>query len=213
MSSHAVLALPRVEAPGLDQAFLRQEQWHVLPAHRLVRIENGDMASLPTDLRMAWSDRGVHICFQCVDPFPLSRDFLNTLELEDEEAVAVFLDPSGARNEYLTLFVSPYGQIAEARVENRLHHALRAEADTGWSCPGVRARCWSAPGVWSVELLIPFTGITPAIDPPTPGDRWTGNCYRLEHLPLQEISAWQPTYTDPPDLHASDCFGILEFLA
>ncbi len=72
-------------------------------------------------------------------------------------------------------------------------------------------RSWCRHTEWAVEMLIPFDGITPAIKPPHVGDRWVGNFYRIERLPVMEITAWQPTFTSPPDLHASSCFGILEF--
>lgn len=211
MPDTAVLVIPQVEAPGLDQAFLPQRQWEDISPSHLVRAEDGDVAALPTLMRIAWSARGIHLCFQCTDPLPLSRDFFEDGPIEDEEVVGAFLDPVGERNEYMAILASPYGRVTDARIENPMHHALESEVDESWSCPGIRVRSWSTQQEWMVEMLIPFTGITPVLDTPRPGDRWTGNFYRIERQPLLEISAWQPVLSTPPDLHASDRFGILEF--
>lgn len=211
MASPSVLVLPKVQAPALDEAFLPLDYWMTLPAIGLVRAEDGDPADLPTQVRAAWSARGVHLLFICTDSVPLSRDFAHDELIEEEEVVGVFLDPSGERSAYMTIFVSPYGRTSDARIENPLQHAIASEVDDTWDCPGLRVRSWSEQNQWAVELLIPFTGITPAIKPPHVGDRWVGNFIRIERLPVMEITAWQPSYSSPPDLHASACFGILEF--
>ncbi|HEY3377606.1 MAG TPA: carbohydrate-binding family 9-like protein [Armatimonadota bacterium] len=211
MAIHTVMVLPHVAAPGLDQAFLSHAQWQGIPSCSLVRAEDGGAVTLATSLRVAWSARGVHVCFCCTDPSPLSRDFAVEASSDMEEAVGVFLDPIGDRSQYMAIMATPYGGVADARIENPWHHSLRHETDETWDCPGVRLRSWSQHAEWSLELLIPFNGITPAIDAVRPGDRWTGNFFRIAPQPPSEISAWQPCYTSPPDLHASDHFGILEF--
>jgi hypothetical protein len=111
----------------------------------------------------------------------------------------------------MALLVSPYARVSDARVENPHHRGIDSEIDESWTCAGVRVRAWSSKVQWVIELLIPFAGITPAIDTPSPGDRWTGNFYRIERHPFTEISAWQPILHTPVDLHASDRFGILVF--
>ncbi len=211
MSSQVVLVLPKVAAPQLAEAFLAQERWQNVPSIPLVRVEDGDLAALPTDVRIAWSERGVHILFRCTDPLPYSVGRAGEIEGEEDEVVGVFLDPSGERNQYMAVLVNPCGRALDARVENPLHHALASEIDLTWDCPGLRVRSWSRHNEWGVEILIPFDGITPAIKPPRIGTRWVGNFYRIERLPVMEITAWQPSFTSPPDLHASSCFGILEF--
>ncbi len=211
MTEQAVLILPRVKAPGRDEAFLSTARWQALPARRLLRVDDGEAAALPTELRAAWSTRGIHVHFLCQDPIPLSRDFARDAPVEEDEAVGVFLDPQGERCEYMAILVTPYGRVADARIENPLHHGLLNEVDRTWHCSGVRVRARGGKGQWQVELLIPFTGITPAIDIPVAGNRWTGNFYRIKRQPLVEISAWQPSLHTPPDLHDSEHFGIVEF--
>ena len=202
MTSKTRMTLPRVEAPGLDEAFLDPEIWEMQPAVFLADAATGNAPRWQTLLRAAWSCRGLHLVFHCA----------NTGSQNDTgDQVGVFLDPDGERSRYMTLFVNPFGQVSGARVENPLHHELQHETDAGWSCPGLRVRCWSDESSWSAELLIPFDGITPAIDPPSPEDHWTANFYRLTSYPTPAIDAWQPLHSSPPDLHKTDCFGILEF--
>ena len=211
MIAPAVLVLPKVKAPGTDRAFLAPAQWQTTATIHLVRAEDGDVAGLPTEVRLAWSERGLHLHFRCTDPLPLSRDFARDAPIDEEEVVGVFLDPIGERNEYMAILASPYGRVADARIENPHHHAIGASVDDSWDCTGVRVRSWAYKHEWVVEMLIPFTGITPALVPPRPGDRWTGNFYRIERQPIAEVSAWQPTFQSPVDLHTSESFGILEF--
>lgn len=211
MGSDGVLRLLKVDAPHLDAAFLPQDQWETLPSVLLVRATDGAPAIISTFLRVAWSARGLHIRFVNHAPPAGYHEGQWDDEAHMDEAVGVFLDPRGDRSEYMAIFVNPYGRVVPARIENPLHRALDRETDMSWDCPGLRTRSWSRRDHWSVELLIPFDGMTPSIHPPTPGDRWTGNFYRLARFPTPTVSAWQPTHTDPVDLHASACFGILEF--
>jgi len=211
VAGRSVLVIPKVKAPGLDEAFLTPAAWHAVPAVRLVRSEDGDLAALATEVRVAWSVRGLHCCYYCTDPDPLSYDFARDAAIDEAEVVGVFLDPRGDRSQYVAILASPHGRVADSRIENPLHHGLLFETDATWDCAGVRVRSWSHTGLWTVEMLIPFDGLTPAIDPPAPGDRWTGNFYRIERQPFAEITAWQPCHCQPVDLHDTEHFGIIEF--
>ncbi|HEX2948528.1 MAG TPA: hypothetical protein VHV83_02990, partial [Armatimonadota bacterium] len=173
--SQSVLALPKVDAPTLDEPFLSAAVWQNIPAVDLVRADTGEPSSLPTHLHAAWSQQGIHLRFTCVDSMPLGRDYLNETPIEGEDMVGVFLDPTGERNEYMALFVTPYGQIIDSRVENPLHNALHLETDASWDYTGVRVRTASTQHDWTVEIFLPFNGITPALPSPTPDDRWVAN--------------------------------------
>ncbi len=136
MSSQAVLMVPKIIAPDLDEAFLPLERWLALPSVRLVRAEDGDLAALSTEVRIAWSLRGFHCIFVCCDPLPLCVEISPEVPAEDEEAVGVFLDPSGERSQYMAILASPTGHVLDARVENPLHHTLESEVDLQLGLPG-----------------------------------------------------------------------------
>jgi len=211
MPSQHVLVMPKVHAPDLDEAFLSPERWQAIPSIPLVRAEDGEPATLPTDVQAAWSARGVHILFCCTDPVPFSGDTARQAHITGKEMVAVLLDPVGNRTQYMAIFADPSGRVEDLRIEEPLRHRIGSEMDPSWDCPGLRVRSWSQQARWAVEMCIPFDGITPVIAPPNPGDRWTGNFYRIERIPVREITAWRPTFASPPDLYASGCFGVLEF--
>ncbi|MHB9132612.1 MAG: carbohydrate-binding family 9-like protein [Armatimonadota bacterium] len=211
MVSHSVLVLPKVTAPDMEQAFWETEHWESLPAFLLVRAADGTTPAHPTAVQAAWSDRGIHVFFTCTDPLPIPGDNAGEAPDEEGEAVGVFLDPIGEREQYVAILVSPYGRVYDARIENPLHRRVDSEIDESWDCSGIRVQSRGGADQWTVEMLIPFSGLTPALDPPKVGDRWTGNFYRIIRQPREEISAWQPTCQLPVDVHNSDAFGILEF--
>jgi hypothetical protein len=56
------------------------------------------------------------------------------------------------------------------------------------------------------------SGGEPAPPASPPPRRWRANFYRIERPRggRPELSCWSPTFTDPPDFHRPERFGVLE---
>lgn len=211
MTGQTVLVMPRVEAPRLDAPWLSDVAWQRQPSLALVRAEDGEPAIFATEVRLAWSARGLHLRYACIDTLPVARQQTSNTLTAGREGIGALLDPHGERSSYLMIFVTPDGHTTDARVENPLHRGEGSEIDETWECTGRYVRCCGERCRWVAELFLPFSGLTPVMASPNPGDRWAANFYRVECHPLAETSAWQPVFTTPPDLHASDYFGVIEF--
>lgn len=209
MSTETVLVIPRVTAPEGDHAFLPDALWAQAALTRLVRADDGRPAALQAEVRVAWSARGLHALFICTDEHPLDGAFTDGPEYA--EVVGMLLDPHGDGSHYLTVLVTPFGHVADARVVNPRHCSQGSRVDEETPCSGVRVRSWSRHQQWLVELAIPFSGLTATAQPPCNGERWAANFFRTDPRQLGEVDAWQPTYASPVDIHASDAFGVIEF--
>jgi hypothetical protein len=143
-----------------------------------------------------------------------------------------------APRRYWELEVSPLGVLFAARVDNPTGGRAGLVADTSWACPGVEWQAARmADGArqdWWAALAIPWRAMD--VQPPTPVGgpppgapvagarspsegpaltvhrRWRANFYRIERPRdgRPELSCWSPTFTEPPDFHRPDRFGVLE---
>ncbi|MBV8202770.1 MAG: carbohydrate-binding family 9-like protein [Acidobacteria bacterium] len=195
---------------------------------RFVLADGSAAAAQPTVVRVACDPRALYVRFECAD-----RDAWGTYRhrndpIYQEEAVEVFLAPGeAAPRRYWEIEVSPLGVLFAARVDNPTGRRSDLVADTTWECRGIE---WQAGPAgtsqdWWAELAIPWAAMAggagsgsepapPGAEPPgsEPPRRWRANFYRIERPRggRPELSCWSPTFTDPPDFHRPERFGILE---
>jgi hypothetical protein len=188
-------------------------------------------AEQATMVRVGWDARALYVRFDCAD-----RDAWGTWRQRNdpiylEEAVEVFLAPlaplaptpagEAAPLRYWELEVSPLGVLFAARVDHPTGRRADLVADTSWECRGLewQARPTGASQDWWAALAIPWLaldlhGQRPGGRPPAgpPPRRWRANFYRIERPRggKPEFSCWSPTFTEPPDFHRPDRFGVLE---
>jgi hypothetical protein len=140
-----------------------------------------------------------------------------------------------APHRYWELEVSPPGVLFAARIENPNGGRAGLVADTSWECPGLEwqagpraatpesgppqaesagRRLTGACQDWWAALAIPWRALDEHVQPPggPPPRRWRANFYRIERPRggRPEFSCWSPTFTEPPDFHRPDRFGVLE---
>ena len=194
-----------------------------------VLADGSAAAEQPTGVRVARDRRALYVRFDCAD-----RDAWGTWRRRNdpiylEEAVEVFLAPgTAAPRRYWELEVSPLGVLFAARIENPTGRRAGLVADTGWECPGLEWQAGPAgPAAagerrgggqdWWAALAIPWDAL--AGGPGAPGGPsrppprlWRANFYRIERPRggRPELSCWSPTWTEPPDFHRPERFGVLE---
>jgi hypothetical protein len=145
--------------------------------------------SAKTTFSAVWSDAGLFLRFDAVDPQPWHTMTRRDDHLWDEEVVEIFLDPGRAGRDYAELEMSPANVVADVRMvqpwpdkqmdldfdlaglETRVHPLRDASGKTtGWTA--VAFIPWSAfrslPSAKGVSL------------PPRPDDRWRFNLFRIE---------------------------------
>ena len=202
-----------------------------------VLADGSGAASQATAVRIASGRRAFYVRFECADRDAWGTYRHRNDPIYREEAVEVFLAPGEAPpRHYWELEVSPLGVLFAARIEHPTGRRADMVADTSWECPGLEWRAGPAgtgrdepsgecrmgtlpvrwPDVlperpasqdWWAELAIPWA----ALGGRTAG-RWRANFYRIERPRggEAELSCWSPTYTDPPDFHRPERFGVLE---
>lgn len=179
-------------------------------------------ASRATFASLCWDDCCLYVAFKCDDP-----DVWGTLTKRDdpvftEEVVEVFLDPDCDFRRYYEINVSPRNVIFDAHISNSTGRAPdKVACPAEWNCRGLRTavkvngtlddRTDTDVG-WTVEMGIPFESLDEARKrPPSPGDIWRVNLYRIDLTPTPEYSCWSPTLQCPPNFHVPSRFGKLVF--
>lgn len=185
----------------------------ITPLPPLVRATDGGPAEQPTTVRVAWTDAGLHVRFECADRHAWGTMTRRDDPIYQEEAVEVFLAPGGADPvDYLEFEVSPHGVLWDGRVHNPTSRRTDMVSDPGYDCPGIR---WAAGRLdarqdWWAGLFLPWEGIVPGTA--APPAVWRANFYRIERPAGEppEFTAWSPTLVEPADFHKPSRFGLLE---
>ncbi len=153
-------------------------------------------AAEQTTARVAWDDTALYLAFECLEPNPskiLAAGAEPDAMLWRDDAIEVFLDPSGARTGYYQVIANTKGAIYDEK-----------DGNTSWSS-GATVRAAVGSDRWTLEMRVPFA---PMGASPRSGDRWTANfCRDHQHEPL-EFSSWSCTYGGFPN---PGRFGTLRF--
>lgn len=205
----------RATAPIKVDGKLDEQAWARTPSVGSF-VRNRDGASVPnkTEARILYDDKFLYISFRSADENIWATMKRRDEHLWDEEVVEVFLQADPRQPSYIELEVNPLGTMLDIylldirkplRYESwnseHLQWAVQVEGtvdgrggDRGWTC----------------EIALPMEDIVTAPHiPPTIGDRWRLNLYRVEKLPAELGLAWSPTLKG--DFHVPSMFGEIVF--
>jgi hypothetical protein len=209
---------PKTATPPTIDGKLDDAQWRAAPEVTLTTSFDGKEAQRKTRLRVLWDADNLYVAFDCDDP-----DVWGTLKNKDdpiynEEVVEVFLDADGDGATYNELQVSPHNVNFDASFVARrsdLPAAMKWESGmkTAVSVRGTLDQSDDVDQGWSAEMQIPLKNLNsvPKL-PPTKGDVWRFNAYRLEHFEHAksiEGQSFSPLFVG--DFHALPRFGRLVF--
>ena len=188
---------PRVaQAPAVD-GNLDDPAWQVAGALSPFVLHGAPAApKQQTDIRLCRDDQNLYVAITCHGPTGAlaaahtGRDG----DLWMDDAVELFLDPDGRREEYFHLVVNAAG----ARYD-----AVRAGGalDKGWNGEW-EARVARQPDAWRVEMAIPFAALRAR-----PVGAWSANFARAD-AGAGEASVWACTHGG---FHTPARFGELRF--
>jgi hypothetical protein len=210
-------AVRTATAPTIDGK-LDDEVWKKAQAAQLVMSFDGKPTTVRTTARVAWDDKNLYVAFDCED-----KDVWGSLRNKDdaiynEDVAEIFLDADGDGRTYNELQVSPHNVNFDASFVARrsdLPTAMKWESGmkTAVQVRGTLDDDSDKDDGWSAEMQIPLAQLmgVPKL-PPSPGDKWRFNLYRLEHHVRRkdiEGQAFSPLFVG--DFHALPRFGWLVF--
>lgn len=206
-------ALPRMECVRREfgdlTADVNAPPWRELAPVILSDAVTGASPQQGTEVRTAWSSREWRVLFHATDADAWATLTERDAPLFEEETVEVFFDPAGDLRSYFEIEVNPLGTVLDI-VFRRNRSGYKGE--WSWNCEGLATRVRRDPGVWTVELAVPFAAVTNA--PPEPGAEWRVNFCRIDRpsrdgsIP-RELSAWSPP--GRANFHTQERFGAVVF--
>jgi hypothetical protein len=207
---------------------LDEAAWKTAPTTGLfVNTMTGAAADIKTEAKMLWDDQNLYIAFENVD-----TDVWTSLNKRDdklwtEEAVEVMLDADGNGKTYIELQVAPNGNLFDTYLPEyrkyedtidpkRKLYDWNSKTKVGVKVDGTLNKHDDQDKGWTVELAIPLSdanglAATGAKVPPSLGDTWRLNMYRMDKPQGKDQTAagWSAPMTG--DFHVLNRFGQIVF--
>lgn len=204
-----VIRAARVDSDPELTGDLNQPAWKRATPVRL-EYQSRDYSARPdvsTAVRVLWSDRFLHIGFECpytaLTTFEPPQTKGERIGLWDRDVVEAFIGSDATQpNHYTEFEVAPTNE--------KLDLILRLpDRDFQWSSGFESAvKVDSTAKVWTSQWRIPLQALSKT--KPVAGSSWRINFYRADYA-NKAFLAWSPTLQG--GFHAPDQFGILQFAA
>jgi carbonic anhydrase/acetyltransferase-like protein (isoleucine patch superfamily) len=210
----------RASGPIVVDGSLDEAAWSRAEAVHLLLAGDGEAPRLTTEVRLCWDDRYLYAAFSCKDTDIWGSYTQRDEPLYDEEVVELFLSPTNDLRHYFEFELSPRNTLFDAKVFSPEGDRRSMLLDVEWNAEGMQTAVRVAGTLdtrtdvdlgWIAEIAIPFADLGLA-GPPSPGDTWRANFYRIERGEVEEFSAWSPTLKVPADFHVPARFGTLQFV-
>lgn len=171
-------------------------------------------AAFRTSFRALWTCDGIYLRFDVNDPSPWHTMVERDDPLWDEEVVEIFLDLDGSGTHYAEVELSPANVLCDVHM---VQGSPDKKMDLAWDLAGLSSRVITREAGWSGLLYLPFEGLASLPSarnislPPSAGDAWRFNVYRIERpggasAPNRDVvfAAYSPT--GDPSFHVPDSF-------
>ncbi len=192
--------------------------WAALAWHDLTRVGSGT-AAYATRFKAAYSPLGLYCLFDCEDRRLTCSGLPDNGDLYTEDVIEVFLWPDERHPIYFEYEISPLGAQLPILVSNRdgafhgwlpWHHEGPRRCQAMTMVRGGPREPGAAVTGWTAKFFIPFALLQGVCAPPSAGQRWRANFYRIDYdagPPSQW--AWEPRTGS--DFHDYRSFGTLAF--
>jgi alpha-galactosidase len=160
-----------------------------------------------TTVKLLWSSETLYLRFECKyrDLFVFDDSDSNGRRdhLWDRDVAEVFLQPDPSRlHEYKELEISPNGMWIDLDISPTGMADLKSGLERSFFLDKTSR-------IWAAELALPLKSLTPNFDP---SREWKANFFRIEgREEPRTYLAWRPTYTEKPNFHVPEAFGVLRF--
>lgn len=174
---------------------------------------------LNTQVKMLYSDKGLYFLFYCQDNMITATMNADFMDLWKEDVVEVFLWPDENYPIYFEYEISPLNHelpIIVANIDGTLlrwmpfHYEENRHTSHETSIVTDNVNGETTVKGWIAEFFIPYTLLLPLNHiPPTNGDSWRANFYRVDYDLSESISwLWQMTNRN---FHDYNSFGTITF--
>jgi hypothetical protein len=191
------------------------------PVGDFVLADGTAAPQLPTEVRACWDSANLYLAFTAIDTDIWGNMSRRDDAIYDEEVVEAFVCSGEDVTRYFEFEFSPHNVVFDAAIECPESGDRRfMKVDAGWDCNGLASAVHVVGTLddhadvdekWTVEVALPFSQIGRAGKPPTEGETWRANFYRIDRAGEGEFSCWSPTLADPPNFHVPRRFGLLKF--
>jgi hypothetical protein len=212
----------RTPEPITIDGHLSESIWSRLkPLGDFLMADSSGAPQLPTELRACWDAANLYLGFMAIDTEIWGNMSRRDDAIYEEEVVEAFLCSGDDLTRYFEFEFSPHNVVFDAAIECPQSGDRRfMKADVGWDCDALASAVHVVGTLddhadvdekWTVEVALPFSQIGRAGKPPTEGETWRANFYRIGRAGEGEFSCWSPTLADPPNFHVPRRFGFLNF--
>lgn len=215
------VTIPRAAGPITADGVIDEAAWS-----QAVVLDFTDTLGRPieirfaTKLRLLWDDANLYVAFEARDqdiscPFSKRDD-----PIYDHEAVELFIMPNVVApglGPYVELQASPKGVIFDAAFVARrtgMDKGFNGGQTVGTKLDGTLNVDDGTDKGWVSEWVVPWTSLRGVSEPPSVGDEWRMNAFRIEKYRAGgqvagEYTAWSPPQVG--DFHNVARFGRMKF--
>jgi len=193
-----------------------------------VNTMTGGPVDQKTEAKLLWDNKNLYVAFENADSDIWSSLTKRDDKLWTQEAVELMIDADGNGKSYVELQVAPNGTVFDTylpeyrKYEDSLDakkkpYSWNSKLNAKVHVDGTLNKREDQDKGWTVEMAIPLEDVkgmdtkTALKLPPTQGDVWRINMFRMD-VPSgkpQQASGWSPPMVG--DFHALDRFGELVF--
>ncbi|MEX1212460.1 MAG: carbohydrate-binding family 9-like protein [Balneolaceae bacterium] len=195
----------------------QQSAWQEIEWAHLAQNDNFEKSQgLESRFKLAYSDHGIYVLFENTDRILSATIEADFKRIWREDVVELFFWPDEDVRSYFEYELSPlnyelvllilegggswipFGYHGSNRATRHLTSVTGGEKISGGSITG-----------WMAEFFIPYALMGNLLDePPSSGDEWRANFYRIDYDDGQTHFAWQPVERS---YHELDRYGTIRF--
>lgn len=192
--------------------------WREIPWLPLMRVGGG--AGYETRAKAAYSGSGLYFMLDCEDQILTCRDRHDFDDLFADDVFELFIWPDPRQSLYFEYELSPLGAELPILVPNRdgrfvgwrpWHYEGSRLTRRSTSVRGGPAQAGASVKGWTAECFIPFDLFCGfAATPPSVGDTWRLNLYRIDY-DRGDTSHWAWSTATGTNFHDFQGFGSMVF--
>lgn len=171
-----------------------------------------------TTMRMLWDDDNLYVSAVLEEPDVKAQVSLRDDIVYHDNDFEVFLNPYNDTKLYYELEINALGTVMDLLMDKP--YSVGGTYIMTWDFPGLKTavkvqgslnRSSDTDKGWSVEIMIPFKGLSRGGADPLGNREWRANFSRVEWLTKPEENwVWAPTGI--VDIHHPDKWGIIRFV-